>query len=531
MKKRLFIILFVLLFIPVVYAENDFIIDASKIEINAKGNSLIEGLEKSYKIETKGFVNIESVNEEVKEYTKKIIKIIFNNNKKERSTALHKEQFISSNNGFDTLSSLTFINMFVDDINELNMKYDYLKLIRTIEFSEGVISLSYFPKAKINDVKEDLILVLFLKKGNDGYKLFYPWFTRGEDLEEYFNKLGNKEDSGDNIGGTYRNLTLGENTSNNVNTDTLDELYRKNKNKNVSISALEDASTNVYGSGFYIGKGLVVTSWSLLLEMLNNSEFLYVNDVNKKSYNIEGIVSADTDYDVVVLKLDKEVGEPVVFSSNKLKTDDFIFVIDSKNNNGLMINYGKNITEYNGKYKNLLALNSSDIGSALYNEDGEVVGFNTNNSLNNDISIANSTDYIVELQDILNKEKFEDIKCISFSDFKERYYHSYKEEKQVNEVSKKMWDKYKKIGDLENNVSLNLLKASYVDDILSLRYKNEANKSINTFYLTSNYENQLLKDGYELTYDNYSKRVYTNGNIEIIIKQYLDYLIIIMMEN
>ena len=309
------------LFIPVILGKNDFIIDTSKLEINAKGNSLINGLDKTYKIETEGFVNTEVVNEEVKDYTKKIIKILYNTDKKDRATALHKEQFISSTNGFDTLSSLAFINMFVNEINEMDMKYDYVKLIRTIEFSEGVISLSYFPNVTINDNQEDFILILFLKKGNNGYKLFFPWYTKGEDLEEYFNNLGNKEEKGEKIGGTYKSVSLGKESGNEINTDLLTKLYNANKRKNVSISALEDANINVYGSGFYLGKGLVVTSWSLLLEMLNNSEFLYVNDGDKNSYNIEGIVTADTDYDVVVLKLNKEAGEPVKFSSKKLETD------------------------------------------------------------------------------------------------------------------------------------------------------------------------------------------------------------------
>ena len=531
MKRVFFVFISLFMFIPIIFAKNDFVIDTSKLEINAKGNSLINGLDKSYKIETEGFVNTEVVNEEVKNYTKKIIKILFNNDKANMARDIHAEQFISSTNGFDTLSSLAFINMFVDEIKDMNLKYDYVKLIRTIEFSEGVISLSYFPNATINDNKEDFILILYLKKDNNGYKVFLPWYTKGKDLEEYFNNLGNKEEQGEKIGGTYKSVSLGNEEGSTINTDLLNKLYNTNKNKNVSISALEDAGVNVYGSGFYIGKGLVVTSWSLLLEMLNNSEFLYVNDDNKNSYNIEGIVTADTDYDIVVLKLNNEVGQPVKFSNKKLETDDPIFIIDSKSNTGSMINYGKNITNYNGKYKNLLALSNSDVGSALYNIDGEVVGFNTNNSLNNDVSIANSTDYIIKLQEILNKEEFKNIKSISFEDFKERYYHSYKEEEIVNNIPKSLWNRFKKIGNIEKNIDLDLLKASYIDNIISLRYKNEASKSINSFYLTANYENQLVKDGYELTYDNYLKKVYTNNKNNIIIKQYLDYLIIIMMEN
>ena len=77
MKKIVFIIILFVLFIPIIMGENSFNIDTSKMEINSKGNSLIENLDKSYKIETEGFVSTEMVNEEAKEYTKKIIKILF----------------------------------------------------------------------------------------------------------------------------------------------------------------------------------------------------------------------------------------------------------------------------------------------------------------------------------------------------------------------------------------------------------------------------------------------------------------------
>lgn len=533
MKKVYFIFVSIILFIPIIYGKNDFKIDTSKIEINAKGNNLIKDLDKSYKITTDGFVNTELVNKEAKNYTKKIINIIYNSpNKELRASALHNEQLISSTNGFDTLSSLTFINMFIQSINEMEMQYDYVKLIRTIEFSEGVITLSYFPKATINNTKEDFILVLYLKKDVNGYKLFMPWFTKGEDLEEYFNNLGKKEDSGEQVGGTYKSLSLDSNSdSKSIGTDLLNKIYKTNKDKNVSISALVDGSTNVYGSGFFINKGLVVTSWSLLLEMLNNSEFLYINDSNQNSYNIEGIVAADTDYDVVVLKLTDEVGEPVIFAGKELETNENVFIIDSKNNNGFMINYGKNVTKYNGKYKNLLAINESDVGSALYNKDGKVVGFNTNNSLNSDVSIANSTTYIIKLQEILEEREFANIKSVSFSDFKDRYYHKYIDEEVVNDIPKNIWNKYKKIGKIESTIDLDLLKACYVNNMISLRYKNKANKSINTFYLSTNYENELIKEGYKLTYSNDLKRVYTKNKSNIIIKQYLDYLIVLMMEN
>ncbi len=62
MKKVIFFNILLLLFIPIILGENSFNIDTSKLEINSKGNSLIEELDSKYKIKTDGFVSTETVN-------------------------------------------------------------------------------------------------------------------------------------------------------------------------------------------------------------------------------------------------------------------------------------------------------------------------------------------------------------------------------------------------------------------------------------------------------------------------------------
>ena len=137
---------------------------------------------------------------------------------------------------------------------------------------------------------------------------------------------------------------------------------------------------------------------------------IYINDSNGNTYEVDGIVSADTKYDVVLLKLNREVGKKVtlgngneVYSSNKL------FTISSKYNNGFSINYGTNISYDDGKMKNMFVLGSSDVGSALFNEYNEVVGFNIGDKLYSELSYANSTDYLKKIQTKLVNTKFDKI--------------------------------------------------------------------------------------------------------------------------
>ena len=536
MKKNFLIIIFsFFLNISVVFAlENEFIIDVDKININAKGNILIDGLDSTYNIETDGFSKAEEVNEGAKEYTKKLLELTLGDDDlNERGRAMLRECYISTDNGFDTLSAYAFINSFIENVASKNISYEYLKVIRTIEFEHGIITLSYFPNATVDGEKTDLMLLYYLKVVDGEYKLFMPWFTTGDDLEQYFYDIASSEDKGDIIGGTYKSISLEEDKMANekLTDEYLNEIYVNNKDYNVSISAVSDGAVSSYGSGFFIREGVVVTTWSLFLNALNTGEFVYVNDSNGNAYKVDGVIAADTSYDVVILKLEEEVGKGVIFGdSMKLVANDYLFTINSKNNTTFSINYGTYISQNMGRLKNMFAISSSDQGSALYNKDGEVVGFNTVSSINSDISNANSTDYLKELQNILLNKDFTKIKSTKISLFKDKYYYGISEEKKVNNIPDKVWNKFKEVGAIEDNISLELIKGSYKDGILSLRYKNSAIESLETLYLTKNYESKLIEQGFKLTYETTDKLVYENNKYEVIIKENLDYLIIIMME-
>ena len=75
MKKKLLIILLSISF-SYVSAKNDFRINVDNIEIHSKSQELLNNLDQSYKIEIKDFVSTETVNQEAKDYTKKIYKCI-----------------------------------------------------------------------------------------------------------------------------------------------------------------------------------------------------------------------------------------------------------------------------------------------------------------------------------------------------------------------------------------------------------------------------------------------------------------------
>lgn len=527
MKKTFFaLILFVISYN--VYALNDFQINPSEIDINDKGNNLISDLNAEYKIDTKNFTQSKEDTKKAKEYTKKIIDIIFSKDKYEtKRKKMLDEEYINPENGFETLTSSITIENFIEELDSLVISYEYIKQIDITIFDFGVLSTVYLPNVKTNDGLKNLLINFYLKE-NNGYKIYMPWYTTGENIEKYFSDLATSEDNGNNVGGSFNSITL-ENQEK-FDSSFLQTFYNSYAAQNVSVSALKDADVNSYGSGFFIRPGVVVTTWTLFLKILNNSEVIYVNDPFGNVYSVEGVIAADTTYDIVILKINEEKGQAVKLTSTPLKTGEGIFTITSKNNSSFSVNYGNNISTQNDSFKNLFTLTNSDEGSALYNKAGEVVAFNTSSIINNTTSIANSTKYLTKLQNILNDTAFTNIKTTSLASFKEKYYYDYAQEKEINNVPKNIWNKYKTIGDLEKNITLKLIKANYTDHILSLRYKNNIQNSINSLYLSANYQESLKKEGYKLTYETATKKIYENKKYQIIIKENLDYLIIIIKE-
>ena len=114
MKKIVFTIFSLFLTLDVVYA---FDIDVSKIDINAKDNTVIKNLDMSYKIDTSSFNNNISINNDIKDVTKELVKISLSDDKDNKLKELTKYLYISSTSGSTTLTGSLFLTDFVNKIN------------------------------------------------------------------------------------------------------------------------------------------------------------------------------------------------------------------------------------------------------------------------------------------------------------------------------------------------------------------------------------------------------------------------------
>jgi hypothetical protein len=147
--------------------ETTFYIDIDKINITAKGDDLIEGLDKSYNIETKGFSNETIYNKKIEELTKEFVNISLSDKTvAEKQKEFSKYLYVDMSNGANTLASSLLIETYLKSLSENEITYEYIQVIRMVEFEQGILSFAYLPNAVINKLEKDLVLTFWFKENN-----------------------------------------------------------------------------------------------------------------------------------------------------------------------------------------------------------------------------------------------------------------------------------------------------------------------------------------------------------------------------
>ena len=204
--------------------------------------------------------------------------------------------------------------------------------------------------------------------------------------------------------------------------------------------------------------------------------------------------------------------------------------ISSKSGVGLSLQTGI-VTSKDGYIQSAIPLREADEGSPLYNDAGQLIGINTAKAVNTSVSLAIDVNALEEIKNKIGSKDFDSIKTVSFNELKEKYYYTnYNEEKIVNSISDTKWQTFKKIGDIENNIKLDLVKASYDNNVVSLRYKNGISKYINSMQLASSFKEELINTGYRETLNSSTKCIYVSNDYKVMIMDEFDYLIIVMVK-
>ncbi len=445
----------------------------------------------------------------------------------------------------DVMSGLVVPTMF-RYLDELGIRYTNISAVRVIASEEMVLSAVYVPSVTMKmqnpknlleyqEITTNLVLYYSFKKMNGEYKLYYLSGETSSTLSEYFNTVENKEMPKTlTVTSSYKPEDEMKNIYNYQKLDSISNnqkqaILNKNANSVVMLNSYYNNNLIASSHGFFLKKGILVTTWSYLEKSLRESQYLVIKDYQGNFYNLDGILTINSETDLAVLKLKEEVGVPVILSNEPLKSEDAIFMISSKSGIGYVLQSGINVgrPKY---YQNLLPLLESDGGSPLLDKNGNVVAINISKSNNTSMSLAVPKETLQEVLEKIEGINFQNLKVKTFQELKEKYYYrNFQEEIIQKDIPNKVWKKYSQIGDIENTISLKLVKANYQDGIVSLRYQNEASDYLSNIQFSNAFRKQLKEDGYEEISRGKNRYVYQNKKYKVIIMDQFNYLIIVMV--
>lgn len=572
MKKKIILTTLLLSISSItVYAlSNNFNFDTSKLSFtsNSKKDSVVSNFNQNYNLTYSISSDNEKLEDEIKNLTKRTTYLLFGefNNKEESSEDYYKRKkdwydlrynpevpkddsnFLgldtNSQEYLDDIVSGMAIPQIFSQATELGLQYSSYGDIRVTINDNLVISSITLPKVKLKEqsktdpmkydyIETNFVMHYYYKKLNNEWKLYYLYGEDTDDIGEYFNEIETTESKTMAIAPSYQSQLskiysfdkLDKMTQNELN-----NIYKSNVNNVVFLNSYYNNSVIASANGFFISNGLIVTTWNFLEKALINGQYITAKG-NNITYDIEGIVTANPDTDVAVIKVKNGNNSFIKLGDYKTtKIEDPAIIISSKSGTGAMVQTG--IVISNEEYlQTSIPLSNVDEGSPLFNQSGDVIGINTSKSTNTSISIAMNSDVLKEIQNKFKSLNVDKIETISFDELKEKYYYvKYDSENVKNSIPKSKWKTYSKIGNIEDTIKLELIKASYKDGIVSLRYKNSISQYISSMQLATDFKSKLISDGYEQVVNSSSKAIYKNKKYQVIIMDEFDYLIVVMVK-
>ena len=551
MKKLIILFLGLVIGIVSVYALNqNFKFDSSIIfNQDSKRNSVKDNFNQNYNL-TYSLKNENwELEEEIKNLTKKTTYLLFGGFNNENETS--EEYYKRHQDWFDLRYAPTIPsdpnNSLGLDTSSQEYKDDIVSGLAIPQIfnqvkNDIVISSITLPNVKIKSQSEDnpmnyeyietnYIMYYFYKKLNDEWKLYYLYGESTDEINDYFNELENQEVKGlmaiapsyDSKLTSIYNFEQLKSLSN----DDLNRVFNENINKIVFLDSYYNNMVVASANGFFISNNLLVTTWNFLEKSLINGQYISIKNHDLQSIEIEGIVTVNPETNLAVIKV-KNSADYVLIDDYDVSVEQPVITISSKTSSKTIVQTG--IVIANDTYlETSIPLLEEDEGSPLFNKEGKVIGLNVSNSTRSSVSFAVKSEALKEIQDKFKNQT--DFDTVSFETLKEQYYYlNYHDEKILNNIPLKIWQEYSSIGDIENNLKLPLIKSSYQDKIVSLRYKNGISQFISSMQLASNFKEQLKNDGFDEVVNSEKKSIFQNKKYQIIIRDELDYLIIVMVK-
>ncbi|MCL2383965.1 MAG: serine protease [Oscillospiraceae bacterium] len=313
----------------------------------------------------------------------------------------------------------------------------------------------------------------------------------------------------------------------------LEDIHEKNKNRTVIISGVTNESYEIgHGYGFFIREGVVLTSYTTLNNILEpaTTRFLAIT-ADGEVYTISGVITFSSALNIAILRLEEEVGEPVVFGNiQELDSEEPIVTIGSSLGMtstlkvGLFIGLEGNNEEI---IRMSLPLSIGDSGSPVLNLDGEVIGINVshNNHVASDLTFALDINTINDITGRLNSMNFGDIEYASFASIRSEIMQG--NINVTNTINERVYRDFIEISNIETAVGLELVSGHARGGVLSLRYRNTTNGLLSNEELMRIYSEILYRDDFQ------SRRVedttiFTREDITIRVKERFGLILIIV---
>jgi hypothetical protein len=356
-----------------------------------------------------------------------------------------------------------------------------------------------------------------------------------DDVEKYFEKQEEAEYDNNTLANNSKYVSLMSDIYDysklkSLPDSTINNIYQNSVDNIVILNTYYDKSIINTATAFFINDGIIVTTFDYIEKSLMNGQFILIRDKDGKLYDYDGFITVNPKLDIAVIKLkDKTPCHLTLGDSKKLVEEDPVISISTKSGFGLSAASGIVINN-DSAIKSAIPLSKADEGSPLFNSNGEVVGINTSKSVEASVSISIPSLYLSELQSKLKNIDFNSIKTISFDSLKDKFYQDkINDDMKVNQIKKSIWNEFKIIGNIENNIKLDLVKASYYNGVVSLRYKNPIYNFISNMSVASSLKAELINEGFNIKCDTKDKAIFENNKYQVIIMDQFNYLIVLMV--
>lgn len=440
----------------------------------------------------------------------------------------------------DVVSGISVPGMFLK-LNELDIKYNSYGRVKVavVDDKEVISSItlknikmkkqSNQDPMKYDIVKTDLKMYYFFKKLNEEYKLFYLYGETNDDLESNINEEKRISTTNEDYDSKLENV-YDFSKAKAITDETLKNIYNENKSKVVFLNSLYNSEIITSANGFFINEGLIITTYNFVEKSLVGAQDIIISDTQGIAYELDGIVTINADNDTAILKVkNKNLNFIQIQDSEKRKKEDAIISLNSKDGAKLTTSRGIIIAPNKSMETSVIATEEIQ-GSPLFNIDGKLVGMINSKTLDMSVSSATDLDIVKAYYEKFLDKKVEEIKSVSFKELKENYYIKYNEEKDINKLQTSKLSEFKGAENIDNLIKLKLVKSFYKDGIVSLRYKNEIYKYIDTMYFAGRFKEELKNNGYEEKNISKTKAIYERNKNKIIIMTEFNYLIIIMVK-